>query len=85
MEQEAIDSTLEVCFNSNYFCKLIKRVYFESKDNHNDFENKVYQEMVNDLINISLEDIHYFMELNDLNFNDYVEQCLSETQINSLN
>lgn len=22
MEQEAIDSTLEVCFNSNYFCKL---------------------------------------------------------------
>lgn len=84
MEQEAIDSTLEVCFNSNYFCKLIKRVYFESKYNHDDFENKVYKEMVNDL-NISLEDIHYFMELNDLNFDDYVEQCLNENQINSLN
>lgn len=84
MEQEAIDSTLEVCFNSNYFCKLIKRVYFESKDNHDYFENKVYQEMVNDL-NISLKDIHYFMELNDLNFDDYVEQCLNENQINSLN
>lgn len=83
MEQEAIDSTLEVCFNSNYFCKLIKRVYFESKYNHDDFENKVYQEMVNDL-NISLEDIHYFMELNDLNFDDYVEQCLNENQINSI-
>lgn len=40
--------------------------------------------MVNDL-NISLEDIHYFMELNDLNFDDYVEQCLNENQINSLN
>lgn len=83
MEQEAIDSTLEVCFNSNYFCKLIKKVYYESKDNHIDFENNVYQEMVNDL-NMSLYDIHYFMELNDLEFDDYVEQCLSEKQINTI-
>ena len=43
MEQEAIDSTLEVCFNSNYFCKLIKKVYYENKDNHEDFKNKVLE------------------------------------------
>nr|DAY09494.1 MAG TPA: hypothetical protein [Caudoviricetes sp.] len=84
MEQEAIDSTLEVCFNSNYFCKLIKKVYYESKDNHEDFENKVMERMSEDL-NIKIDDIHYFMELNDLEFDDYVEQCLSEIQINSLN
>lgn len=84
MEQEAIDSTLEVCFNSNYFCKLIKKVYYESKDNHEDFENKVMERMSEDL-NIETDDIHYFMELNDLEFDDYVEQCLSEIQINSLN
>lgn len=83
MEQETIDSTLEVCFNSNYFCKLIKKVYYENKDNHIDFENNVYQEMADDL-NISIDDIHYFMELNDLEFMDYVEQCLSETQINTI-
>lgn len=84
MEKEAIDSTLEVCFNSNYFCKLIKKVYYESKDNHEDFENKVMERMSEDL-NIEIDDIHYFMELNDLEFDDYVEQCLSEIQINSLN
>lgn len=84
MEQETIDSTLEVCFNSNYFCKLIKKVYYESKDNHEDFENKVMERMSEDL-NIEIDDIHYFMELNDLEFDDYVEQCLSEIQINSLN
>ena len=84
MEQEAIDSTLEVCFNSNYFCKLIKKVYYESKDNHEDFENKVMERMSEDL-NIKIDDIHYFMELNDLEFDDFVEQCLSEIQINSLN
>lgn len=83
MEQETIDSTLEVCFNSNYFCKLIKKVYYENKDNHIDFENNVYQEMAEDL-NISIDDIHYFMELNDLEFIDYVEQCLSEIQINTI-
>lgn len=83
MEQEAIDSTLEVCFNSNYFCKLIKKVYYESKDNHEDFENKVMERMSEDL-NIKIDDIHYFMELNDLEFDDYVEQCLSEIQINTI-
>jgi hypothetical protein len=83
MEQEAIDSTLEVCFNSNYFCKLIKKVYYENKDNHEDFKNKVIERMSEDL-DIEIDDIHYFMELNDLEFEDYVEQCLSETQINSL-
>lgn len=83
MEQEAIDSTLEVCFNSNYFCKLIKKVYYESKDNHEYFENKVMERMSEDL-NIKIDDIHYFMELNDLEFMDYVEQCLSETQINTI-
>ena len=83
MEQEAIDSTLEVCFNSNYFCKLIKKVYYENKDNHEDFENKVIERMSEDL-NIEIDDIYYFMELNDLEFEDYVEQCLSETQINTI-
>jgi hypothetical protein len=83
MEQEAIDSTLEVCFNSNYFCKLIKKVYYENKDNHEDFENKVIERMSEDL-DIEIDDIHYFMELNDLEFEDYVEQCLSETQINTI-
>lgn len=83
MEQEAIDSTLEVCFNSNYFCKLIKKVYYESKDNHEDFENKVMERMSEDL-NIKIDDIHYFMELNYLEFDDYVEQCLSEIQINTI-
>lgn len=83
MEQEAIDSTLEVCFNSNYFCKLIKKVYYENKDNHEDFENKVIERM-SEYLDIEIDDIHYFMELNDLEFEDYVEQCLSETQINSL-